>query len=66
MSPIIQPACLPMLIGSLPLDDHPAASRLVMDYTPAIPLWVQLAGFCPGGHGAAVPAGNAGCGQPGR
>jgi methionine synthase II (cobalamin-independent) len=45
MSPIIQPACLPMLIGSLPLDDHPTASRLIMDYTPAIPLWVQLPVF---------------------
>ena len=37
-----KPACLPMLIGSLPLNDHPAASRLVMDYTPDIPIWVQL------------------------
>lgn len=34
-----------MLIGSIPLDDHPAASRLIMDYTPAIPLWVQLPVF---------------------
>jgi len=45
MSPIIQPACLPMLIGSLPLEDHPAASRLIMDHTPAIPLWAQLPVF---------------------
>lgn len=45
MSPSIKPACLPMLIGSIPLDDHPAASRLIMDYTPAIPLWVQLPVF---------------------
>lgn len=37
--------CLPLLIGSLPLDDHRAASRLIMDYTPAIPLWVQLPAF---------------------
>jgi methionine synthase II (cobalamin-independent) len=34
-----------MLIGSIPLDDHPAASRLIMDYTPTIPLWVQLPAF---------------------
>ena len=45
MSACLQPDCFPMLIGSLPLDDHPAASRLVMDYTPAIPLWVQLPVF---------------------
>ena len=45
MTPTIRPACLPMLIGSLPLDDHPSASRLIMDYTPAIPLWVQLPVF---------------------
>ncbi len=41
----LKPDCLPMLIGSLPLDDHLAASRLIMDYTPAIPLWVQLPVF---------------------
>lgn len=41
----LQPACLPMLIGSIPLDDHLAASRLIMQYTPAIPLWVQLPVF---------------------
>jgi hypothetical protein len=34
-----------MLIGSIPLDDHAAASRLIMQYTPAIPLWVQLPVF---------------------
>ena len=34
-----------MLIGSLPLEDHPAASRLIMDHTPAIPLWAQLPVF---------------------
>lgn len=45
MSSRLQPQCLPMLIGSLPLNDHPAASRLVMEYTPAIPLWVQLPVF---------------------
>ncbi|WP_319406968.1 hypothetical protein [uncultured Desulfosarcina sp.] len=41
----LKPDCLPLLIGSLPLDDHPAASRLIMDYTPAIPLWIQLPVF---------------------
>jgi methionine synthase II (cobalamin-independent) len=39
------PGCLPLLIGSLPMNDHPAASRLIMDYTPSIPLWVQLPVF---------------------
>lgn len=45
MSELLIPDCLPMLIGSLPLDDHQAASRLIMEYTPAIPLWVQLPVF---------------------
>jgi len=45
MLPTLKPDCLPLLIGSLPLDDHPAASRLIMDYTPAIPLWIQLPVF---------------------
>lgn len=40
--PSFRPDCLPLLIGSLPMDDHAAAMRLIMDYTPAIPLWVQL------------------------
>lgn len=35
-------ACRPLLIGSLPLNDHPAAGRLVLQYTPEIPCWVQL------------------------
>jgi hypothetical protein len=38
----IRPDCLPLLIGSLPLSDHLAASRLIMEYTPEIPLWAQL------------------------
>ncbi|MBC2712526.1 MAG: hypothetical protein HGJ94_16530 [Desulfosarcina sp.] len=41
----LKPDCLPLLIGSLPMNDHPAASRLIMDYTPTIPLWVQLPVF---------------------
>jgi hypothetical protein len=45
MSRILQPGCLPMLIGSFPLDDHAATSRLIMQYTPDIPLWAQLPVF---------------------
>ena len=33
---------LPLLIGSLPVDDHSEAIELVFKYTPQIPLWVQL------------------------
>lgn len=36
------PSCLPILIGSLPLEDHEEAVRLVMAHTPDIPLWPQL------------------------
>ncbi len=32
----------PLLVGSLPMTDHPAAARLVFEHTPEIPLWVQL------------------------
>ncbi|BBO84368.1 hypothetical protein DSCO28_49340 [Desulfosarcina ovata subsp. sediminis] len=42
MALTLRPDGLPMLIGSFPLDDHTAASRLIMDYTPDIPLWAQL------------------------
>jgi methionine synthase II (cobalamin-independent) len=45
MHPHLQADCLPLLIGSLPLSDHTAASRLIMEYTPGIPLWVQLPVF---------------------
>ena len=41
----LTPDCLPLLIGSLPMNDHLAASRLIMDYTPDIPLWIQLPVF---------------------
>lgn len=34
--------CLPTLIGSLPLRDHGEALGLVWQYTPEIPIWVQL------------------------
>lgn len=33
---------LPLLIGSLPMADHTIATRLMLKYTPEIPLWVQL------------------------
>lgn len=33
---------MPLLIGSLPMDSHEAAIKLVLDHTPDIPLWVQL------------------------
>ncbi len=36
------PNALPTLIGSLPLKDHVQATRLVLEFTPEIPLWVQL------------------------
>jgi len=35
----------PVLVGSLPMTDHEAATRLVLEYTPEIPLWVQLPQF---------------------
>ena len=33
---------LPVLIGSLPLNDHEKALDLILDATPEIPLWPQL------------------------
>ncbi len=33
------------LIGSLPMNDHREAARLVLEHTPDIPLWVQLPVF---------------------
>ncbi len=42
MGETFRPKGLPVLIGSLPLDDHEAAARLVFRHTPDIPLWVQL------------------------
>ncbi len=37
-----KPNCLPLLIGSLPMDNHEEAARLILQYTPEIPLWPQL------------------------
>jgi len=34
-----------LLIGSIPLNNHTDATRLMLDYTPEIPLWVQLPGL---------------------
>ncbi len=34
--------CLPVLIGSIPYQDHQEATDLVLGSTPEIPLWVQL------------------------
>lgn len=33
---------LPTLIGSVPMDDHAEALKLIMTHTPQIPLWPQL------------------------
>lgn len=42
MPPSFRPNCLPVLIGSLPLEDHRQAVRLVLRHTPEIPVWPQL------------------------
>lgn len=34
--------CAALLIGSLPMDSHAEATRLMLNYVPEIPLWVQL------------------------
>ena len=36
------PNCLPLLVGSLPMEDHLKATSLMLEHTPDIPLWVQL------------------------
>ena len=36
------PNCLPLLIGSLPLESHLEATELIFTYTPSLPLWPQL------------------------
>ncbi len=42
MGKIFYPKMRAALIGSLPLESHKEATRLVLEYTPEIPLWVQL------------------------
>jgi len=43
--PRFKPDCLPLLIGSLPSDNHKKAAQLIFDYTPQIPIWPQLPVF---------------------
>ncbi|MGD2100386.1 MAG: hypothetical protein PVG35_22660 [Desulfobacterales bacterium] len=45
MDSTFQPRGLPALIGSLPLTDHAKACQLVLEYTPQIPLWIQLPAY---------------------
>lgn len=45
MSALLNADCAPLLIGSLPLNDHRRAARMVLKYTPEIPLWIQLPSF---------------------
>ena len=45
MTDIFQPDALAMLIGSQPLREHREATRLILEYTPEIPNWVQLPAF---------------------
>ncbi|MCK5099257.1 MAG: hypothetical protein KAR45_14200, partial [Desulfobacteraceae bacterium] len=40
-----KPNCLPVLIGSLPMNNHKEATELIFEYTPEIPLWPQLPMF---------------------
>ncbi len=40
-----KPKALPVLIGSLPMDNHRKAAELIFEYTPDIPLWPQLPMF---------------------
>jgi len=40
-----RPGGLPAWIGSLPVRDHDEAVRLMLEYTPEIPIWVQLPHF---------------------
>lgn len=39
---MFEPACRPILIGSLPLTDHRQAMNLIAKHSPEIPLWPQL------------------------
>jgi methionine synthase II (cobalamin-independent) len=45
VTPKFSPALHPMLIGSMPLTEHPAALELVLECCPKIPNWVQLPSF---------------------
>ena len=37
-----QTNCRSLLIGSLPMDNHELATKMIFDYSSEIPLWVQL------------------------
>ena len=39
----LQLKCSATTVGSLPLDDAREATQLILNYTPQIPAWVQLA-----------------------
>lgn len=39
------PNCLPLLIGSVPLDNHKEAAELIFNHTPEVPIWPQLPAF---------------------
>jgi hypothetical protein len=45
MPDLILPNALAMLIGSQPLREHKEATRLILEYTPEIPNWVQLPAY---------------------
>lgn len=45
MATTFEADALPVLIGSLPVSVHEEANRLVMRYTPDIPLWSQLPAY---------------------
>ncbi|MCP3898655.1 MAG: hypothetical protein GY707_02850 [Desulfobacteraceae bacterium] len=40
-----KPDSLPLLIGSLPMNNYKEATELIFEYTPEIPLWPQLPMF---------------------
>jgi len=42
---VFRPESRALLIGSIPLSDHIEATRLMLEYTPDVPLWVQLPGL---------------------
>lgn len=39
------PCCLPLLIGSVPLNDHRQAVEMIFAHTPQLPIWPQLPAF---------------------
>ncbi|MGW8193306.1 MAG: hypothetical protein ACWGOX_03500 [Desulforhopalus sp.] len=39
------PRCLPLLIGSLPFDNHAEATKMINHFTPEIPIWPQLPAY---------------------